>query len=308
MEHSKKSARHVLNAILLLTLTFNISCNSSGDSVTAVGSEVANTGEQNPTIPPFVPGVPRTGNYIEQIQTMAVTSTCASYSWVGRSRAPKGYISGMALTFARSYCRLKTTEAAPTNLISILNGPAGNSMTDALSWYSAMFSGASMDVYSNRKETLRSLYTLGIGLGMRESSGKYCEGRDMSASNTSASTAEAGMFQTSYDSMVASPELGKLFTEYQADTSKCFLNIFKEGVSCGASSIAGTGIGATYQAFNKSCPSFAAEYAMVMLRVRRNHYGPINRKEAEVNPACNQMLSNVQNFIDNDVYACDEIL
>ena len=155
---------------------------------------------------------------------------------------------------------------------------------------------------------MRSLYTLGIGLGMRESSGKYCEGRDMSASNTSASTAEAGIFQTSYDSMSASAELSKLYAEYKADTSKCFLDTFKEGVSsCGNSSIAGSGVGAEYQAFNKSCPSFAAEYAMVMLRVRRNHYGPINRQEAEVKTQCNQMLKSVQDFIDNDVYACDEI-
>jgi hypothetical protein len=304
MVHSKKATRHVLNAIMLLTLFFNISCNSSSDSGTGAGVEVANTGEQNPN----VPEVPRTGNYLDQITSIASTSTCASYSFVGRSKAPKGYIKGMALTFARSYCRLKTTEAAPTNLISILNAPAGNSVTDALAWYSSMFSGVTMDIYADKKETLRSLYTLGVGLGMRESSGKYCEGRDMSASNTSASTAEAGMFQTSYDSMVASPELSKLFTEYQGDISKCFLDVFKEGVSCSATSIAGTGIGATFQAFNKSCPSFAAEYAMVMLRVRRNHYGPINRKEAEVVPACNQMLKSVENFIDTDVYACDEIL
>ena len=35
-------------------------------------------------------------------------------------------------------------------------------------------------------DTLRHLFVLMIGLGMRESSGRYCEGRDQSASNTSA--------------------------------------------------------------------------------------------------------------------------
>ena len=40
--------------------------------------------------------------------------------------------------------------------------------------------------------TLRHLFALILGLGMRESSGRYCEGRDMSASNVSAETAECG--------------------------------------------------------------------------------------------------------------------
>ena len=44
-------------------------------------------------------------------------------------------------------------------------------------------------------DTVRHLFVLLIGLGMRESSGKYCEGRDKSASNRSAETAEAGLFQ-----------------------------------------------------------------------------------------------------------------
>jgi hypothetical protein len=313
MEHSKKPARHVLLMSLLLTLTLNISCKSTDGTDASTTGEIDTTGELTPPVVPeppvtITPEFPRTGNYLEQITTIAGSSNCASYSWSGRSKAPAAYIKGMALTYARSYCRLKTTEAAPTNLITVLSGAAGNSSTDALAWYSTNFAGLSMDVTAVRSETLRSLYTLGVGLGMRESSGKYCEGRDMSASNTSASTAEAGMFQTSYDSMGASSELSKLYAEYQADTSKCFLDVFKQGVSCSSTTVAGSGAGAVYQAFNKSCPSFAAEYAMLMLRVRRNHYGPINRKEAEVVPACNQMLKSVESFINNDVYACDEIL
>lgn len=38
-------------------------------------------------------------------------------------------------------------------------------------------------------DTLRQLFVLLIGLGMRESSGQYCEGRDRSASNVTAEAA-----------------------------------------------------------------------------------------------------------------------
>ena len=40
-----------------------------------------------------------------------------------------------------------------------------------------------------------------LGLGMRESSGQYCCGRDTSEDNTTADTAEAGLFQMSWNAM-----------------------------------------------------------------------------------------------------------
>ena len=326
MEQTKKPARFVLAWILLLltiTITLNSACtpSTSTDSVATADGEISQTGEveiptvnQETPVPPVIgptnptdPSVPA-GYYSDQVKSIASSSTCAGYSWASRGKAPAGYIKGMALTYARSYCRLKTTEAAPTALVNILSGSAASSTTDALALYASTFSSLSMDVNTAGVGPLRSLYTLGIGLGMRESSGKYCEGRDMSASNTSANTAEAGMFQTSYDSVGASPELSKLYAEYKASPNNCFLDTFKENISCGSSSIAGSGIGAEYQAFNKSCPAFAAEYAMVMLRVRRNHYGPINRKEAEVTSSCNQMLKSVETFIDNDLNACADLM
>jgi hypothetical protein len=69
----------------------------------------------------------------------------------------------------------------------------------------------------------------------------------------------------------------------------------------------GTGAGATYQAFNKSCPAFATEYAMTMLRLQRSHYGPINRREAEVVQSCNVMLKKVQDLVNADPYLCQDI-
>lgn len=310
MEQTKRPARFVLAWILLLlTITLNSACTPSGDTPTAAEiSQTLQTGELG-GVEPIDPGVSvPDGYYAEEVKTIAGNSTCASYSWSGRGKAPAAYIKGMALTYARSFCRLKISEAAPTNLMNILGGKAGSSTSDALALYASTFSSLSMDVNNAGVGPLRALYTLGIGLGMRESSGKYCEGRDMSASNTSANTAEAGMFQTSYDSIGASAELTNLYNEYKANPNNCFLDTFKAGVSCGSSSIAGSGAGADYQAFNKSCPAFAAEYAMIMLRVRRNHYGPINRKEAEVTTSCNQMLKSVEAFVETDLNACADLM
>ncbi len=260
-----------------------------------------------PEAPDFV--VDENAPIIEQITTLVSSSTCAGYSWKNRGRAPKGYMKGMALTYARSFCRYKSSTASPSGLVKLFMTEAKTPAKDALAHYSSIYSNLSMNITSVGINPLRSVYTLGIGLGMRESSGKYCEGRDMSASNTSSSTAEAGMFQTSYNSMGASVELSKLYAEYKSNPSKCHLGIFKEGVSsCSNSSIAGSGEGATYQALNKSCPAFAAEYAMVMLRVLRAHYGPITRREAEVTTACNQMLQKVEDVIDNNPYSCDDLI
>jgi len=243
--------------------------------------------------------------YVDHIKLLAENSSCANYSWKNRGIAPIGYIKGVALSYARSLCRLKTSSPL-SSVMSASN--SSNSAKDAISLYQSNFTSLPILIGASGEGPLRALYVLGMGLGMRESSGAYCEGWDKSAgSNRSSSAAEAGVFQTSYDSIGSSPELSKLYTEYKASPERCLLDVFKEGASCTRSSILGTGTGAEYQAFNKSCPAFATEYAMTMLRVQRSHYGPINRKEAEVVPACNQLLLSVQGYIDSDPYSCQDL-
>lgn len=246
------------------------------------------------------------GPYIDKIKTLAGDSSCARTSWASRGRAPAGYIKGVTLSFARSLCRMKT-KSVLSGIMSAAR--TSNAAKDALTHYQSTFASLGMPVSLAGEQSLRDLYTLGMGLGMRESSGSYCEGWDRSAgANRSSSAAEAGIFQTSYDSIHASTELSKLYTEYKATPGRCFLSVFKQGVSCGAKNILGKGAGADYQAFNISCPAFATEYAMTMLRIQRGHYGPINRKEAQVIPACNQLLKGVQDLINNDPYACEDII
>ena len=251
-----------------------------------------------------------TGSYTQRIVDAAKKSSCINYSWKNRGRAPAGYIKGVSLSFARSICRLRASE--PVSGIAKLSSAADShdARKDAIAHYQSVFAALNMRTNGQGEDTLRALYTLGVGLGMRESSGAYCEGWDVSAgSNRTSAQAEAGLFQTSYDSMGVSAELKKLYQAYTAAPQLCLLNVFKEGASCKSQSILGNGAGATYQLFNKSCPAFATEYAMAMLRLQRSHYGPINRRDAEVIPACNSLLTQVSQIINQDpATACQEML
>jgi hypothetical protein len=78
------------------------------------------------------------------------------------------------------------------------------------------------------------------------------------------------------------------------------VEIFKEGVECRASDLEnfGTGDGREFQRLSKECPAFAAEFAAVGLRHFRKHWGPINRKEAQLVPECDAMFKRVQEMVD----------
>lgn len=284
----------------------------SGNMVAEDDSATMTSTESSPPASTTPPPLPiEAGPYVDQIKELASTSSCSKYSWKDRGRAPSGYTKGMALSFARGVCRLRASEDLSSELVNILTAARSSSSTkDALTHYQTNLSNLSFVTNAAGTEPLRALYLLGMGLGMRESSGKYCEGWDRSAgSNRPSSAGEAGLFQTSYDSIGASPELKKLYAEYKGNTKKCNLDVFKQGASCSSLSNLGTGPGADYQSFNKSCPAFATEYAMVMLRVARKHYGPINRKEAEVVSVCNSLLKNIQDLIERDPQnACDDIM
>lgn len=268
---------------------------------TSTTGQTGDSTTNTPTLPPSTTA----GAYVDQIKQIASNSSCMTYSWKNRGRAPSGYIKGMALSYARSLCRAKEKTSLGL-LLSAAN--TGNTSKDAIAYYASIFNNIPIGVKSQGGETLRALYTLGIGLGMRESSGVFCEGWDRSAGSSRPSSAgEAGLFQTSYDSIGSSPELTKLYSEYKASTQRCMLDVFKVGASCSSLSNLGTGAGADFQTALKACPAFATEYAMTTLRVLKSHYGPIIRKEAEVVPACNNMLKSVQDLIDNDPYACDDL-
>lgn len=239
----------------------------------------------------------------EVILNIAATSAIARYNWPGRGVAPMGYIKGMALVYARVYCKMKEGDTVVTEMAK---ADGGNGAVDALAHYVRQFQEAGMDNESSGVATLRHLFVLMTGLGMRESSGRYCEGRDRAASNTSADTAEAGLFQTSFDARRAHPYLVTLFQKYQeeyvANAGIGYVEIFQEGVTCRPRDWQnfGNGSGTDFQELSKRCPAFAAEFCALGLRKIRAHWGPINHRAAELRPECNQMLVRVEQAVDDE--------
>jgi hypothetical protein len=242
---------------------------------------------------------------MDQIIRIAAQSPIARFRWKDRGVAPAGYIKGMALVYARVYCKFKAGNPAA---IDMAKANTGDNARDALAWYGAIFDAAGMKNNIAGADTLRHLFVLLIGLGMRESSGKHCVGRDTTASNVTADTCEAGLFQMSFNAKGASPLMPTLFAEYSAKPSG-FLDIFKEGVRCSAADLKnfGTGPGADFQKLCKTCPAFAAEFAAVGLRHIRKHWGPINRKAAQVRPECDAMLREIQSAVDASADICSAL-
>jgi hypothetical protein len=232
---------------------------------------------------------------VDQICQLAAASELAHYSWENRGRAPLGYIKGMAVVFGVVCSKLKAGDAAAMVMAA---ADTGKPNTDVLSWYRARFAAEGMSNSAAGIDTLRHLFVLMIGLGMRESSGKYCAGRDTSADNVTADTAEAGLFQMSWNAHSASPLITKLFTDYSSNPDG-FLSIFQEGVTCSHGDFAnyGDGNGEAFQQLCKSCPAFAVEAAAVGLRVLRKAWGPINRREAEIRPEADVLLQQVQRIV-----------
>lgn len=235
-----------------------------------------------------------------EITRIAANSLIAEYHWDDRGMAPVGYIEGMALAFGQVYQKLVTGDSVA---MEMAKAKTDNPDKDALSWYAGFFQDAQMDNSKSGADTLRHLWALMIGLGMRESSGQHCEGRDMSADNVTSDTCEAGAFQTSYNAHTCSPQFDKIFEEYKANRWQGFLEVFSIDVSCSSQSWScyGSGNGFLFQQMCKNLPAFAAESCAITLRNRRNHYGPINRYEVELQPEADDMLHEVQDYIDEQI-------
>jgi hypothetical protein len=236
---------------------------------------------------------------ISAICNIALSSAIADYDWNDRGRAPMGYTQGMALAFAQTMRKLLQDHPAAVEMAKART----DSDKDALNLYREQFDDLGMSNESDGLDTLRHLYALMLGHGMRESSGRHCEGRDLSAPNTSSDTAEAGLYQTSYNAHGASePEFGMLMAEYSnpAHKATCYLTSFDDDVSCTDAEwdCYGTGEGYAFQALCKDCPAFAVETCGLTLRNLANHYGPITRFEVELRKDADDMLREVQRYID----------
>jgi peptidoglycan hydrolase-like protein with peptidoglycan-binding domain len=254
--------------------------------------------------PPVVPEPPPHAlSMSDQVAIIAIAknSRIASYSWADRGVAPEAYTCGMALAFAQTYRKLKANHPAAIEI----SKPRTESDKDALNLYGDDFEELGLSNENGGAETLRNLYALMLGSGMRESSGIACTGRDQSAGDSSMSsdTCEAGLFQTSWNAHSASdPEFEDLMTEYSnpANEATCYYNTFYNDIECSDEDWDnyGSGDGYDFQKLCKDCPPFAAETHGLTLRNLCNHYGPIIRHETELRADAEAMFRTVQDYVD----------
>ncbi len=215
--------------------------------------------------------------------------------WPDRDITPPGYVPAMAMSFAYAARLLQEDDDA----VTIMAKAQGSSDKDALAWYEQEFTKLGI---SNKKagiDTLRHLFVMMIGLGPRESSARYCEGRDLSASNVESTTAEAGLFQTSFNISSASSAIPPLLDEFWLNPNG-FLKEFKENVEPTANNLNcyGSGDGARYQWLSRFCPLFHVMVTGVGMRTLRQHWGPINRREVTLKKEADDLLRQVQELIE----------
>ena len=247
-------------------------------------------------------------NPLEQITKMARDHPAAHWVYPN-GKAPLGYIKGVALVYGRVLCRYHAGDAAA---LFMARASTGNSAHDALSYYRGEFNKLALDVSKDGLDTLRSLWVLVTGLAMPESSGDDDTGRDRSANNVTAETAEAGAWQTSWNAAhnsgpPATGLLTALFAHYKkafaANPAIGWADVFREGCPPPRASELqnyGTGDGAEFQKLTKECPAFGAEFAAIVLRALRGHYGTINRYKVALNPHLADMLREVERIIATD--------
>jgi hypothetical protein len=250
-----------------------------------------------------LPAAAQTASLDTKVGDLVRGSACARTDWRDRGRATLGYIKGMALVFAKSVCQASRPDVAIVSA-GIANAPVGAEKTDGLVHYKSIFASHHMAV-----DTLRHAYVLMIGLGMRESSGMHCVGRDRSANFTTADSAEAGLFQTSYGVRTVSETLTTMYQAYKQDHSACLLDVFSKSVQCQPHDAKnwGSGEGNAWQALTKSCPAFATEYAAVVLRLsggKRGEFGPIRNRAAQVIDSCDTLLGAVQQLVTSKPELC----
>lgn len=243
---------------------------------------------------------------IQKLKDIGSSSSCAKVNWKNRGTSPAGYPKGMAVLYAKQYCNQFRSDV---QFISEKSERSG----DVLNHYADKLSEAKL----SKESPLRQTWVILMGLGMMESSGSYCCGKDMSpnaAKFATADAAEAGLWQTSWDVSAAHEELKKAFKRHETDDSGCYMDIFKEGVSdkyC-ANNAANYGDpnsqGYKFQKREKECPGLAGEFAAITVRVSggaKGHYGPLRSREAEVRKECSDMFAQVEKFIEENPLACN---
>ena len=238
------------------------------------------------------------------IVAAATASPLIRYDWPDRGIAPRGYTKGMALAFAEAYRLMKAGNVAA---VAAACERKGNATHDLLDYYAPELAVSSAS-NATGADRLVSVFSVMLGLGVRESSGRHCCGPDTPEDRgppgqpvaTTPENAEAGLFQVSYDSIAGKAHRQALVDNYAGQ--QVLLVEFGEGARCERPahwpSEVGSGRQAAFQKQMKGCPLFAAIYTAMLLREQRTHWGPINQKEVEVRRDAVNLFTELKTLVD----------
>ncbi len=238
----------------------------------------------------------------ELIFEIATKDLCASSVYGGgQGKAPASYLKGLALTYVKTIC---SPESDPYKIGSQALGDASK---DALAHY-----GLNPQTPTDR---LNTVFAMMIGSNARESSWRPCVGRDVAAKASDVKaclygggeTCEAGLAQTSYNSIPKEGPLRDLFNEYQDYPKGCFRTEYYGKTTCSPANLKNHGSNpqaVKFQLLSKECPGFTVESGLIMFRTKRTHYGPLNKKQAEVFPACVAMFERIRGAVSKDPSLC----
>lgn len=221
----------------------------------------------------------------QNIQEIVDNSKCGKYYFKDREPAPKFYLNGIARTYAQAKCDKRFVElaTAPHSKHKNREGYFGDVM-----------------YHYGIAPTLPNVFTLLLGLGMRESSGRHCCGKDTSTSQfQDAEHAEAGLWQTSYNAISMDPNLKEIFNKWEG---QCHLEHYSKGVKCSSADWkywGSPGPGLEFQKKAKTCPSFHAHFTIITMRRNKDHFGPFwhTRKVAEFVTACQEMFQEIDKVV-----------
>ncbi|QXQ06946.1 hypothetical protein KX816_02465 [Sphingosinicellaceae bacterium] len=236
----------------------------------------------------------------------AMASPLVAYFWPDkRGVAPRGYTKGMGVAFAQAYRMLKAQDRF---MVKAAGPRTGSSAHDVLDWYEMELAAAGAKT-STAADRLISVFAIMLGLGMRESSGRHCDGPDTAEDRgprgrpvpTTPDNAEAGLFQVSYDSIHGDTDRQALVKAFAGRQD--LMDIFGEGASCTKPNHwpadVGRGQQAAFQNQMKECPLFATLYTAMFLRQERGHWGPINRKKAEARSDAVILFGQIKAIVDD---------
>lgn len=230
--------------------------------------------------------------------------------WDNRGKAAWGYYYGMALMFASLYFRLKKGDAIVKEMAKVLQSDRDR---DALKRFDEVFAEHKMYNNKGEEDRLRHLFVLMFGLGVMESNGKHCAGKDVTMNFDHGDDTEAGLFQTSYNvRSVAKEKLSRVFETYRTSKPKGFLQYFKKGFTYYETKNYGTGDAEEFQKLSKECPAFSVEFTAIALRNVSNHWAPVKHindteRQLQIKTECDELLKQIQKYVDDYGFNTDEI-